>query len=512
MKIRPPSEDICLQCHVFKNQFKFNSKQAKAKIYDTDSDNEKEQDDRTVQMSNQVVTDEADVAENIILKAATHVRQTRSQRQLANLKIEQAKFTNDEVMAVMSQDQKVQTIIIDYCQNLNLPHLGEDQPGDAYYFSPMSIFCFGVCNAINNELTAYVYDESEGAKGGNNVASLVIDYVKTNFVHDDKAPMKELNIIMDNCAGQNKNRMVIRTAAYIMEAGMFSKVNLIFLIKGHTKNMCDRMFNTMKRNYARRNVYTKEETYRILDLEDSVEVVPAGGKFMDWDSEFDQIYKRPKSGTISKNHYFSFEYYHIDDMLLTTKVSYNSNITSTQKLVKIKKGWSVIDRQNYLATMKPSPLKKPGLSDQKQVHLYSKWRPLIPIEYQDISCPKPSDNVIERMKKDLKAKQELKEALLYDQSHINEPETRISQNAIRTKKKKKKDETNKKDDDLSEDFLLLTNDDEYVLTKKRAVVEKRLSGSSLVSCVQFLNDVEGLITQPPDPETINKDDKENLHI
>ncbi len=79
IKIRPPSEDICLQCHVFRNQFKFNTKQSKAKLYDADSDNDGIEDDKTVQLSNQVVTDEADVAENIILKAATHVRQTRSQ-------------------------------------------------------------------------------------------------------------------------------------------------------------------------------------------------------------------------------------------------------------------------------------------------------------------------------------------------------------------------------------------------------------------------------------------------
>ena len=85
----------------------------------------------------------------------------------------------------------------------------------------------------------------------NNVASLLIGFVQYNFVHDGEAPMRELNIIMDNCAGQNKNRMVICTAAYMMATGMFSKVNLIYLIKGHTKNMCDRMFNTMKRNYAK---------------------------------------------------------------------------------------------------------------------------------------------------------------------------------------------------------------------------------------------------------------------
>ncbi len=62
-----------------------------------DSDNDRTEDDKTVQLSNQVVTDEADVAENMILKATTHVKQTRSQWQLANLKIEQAKFTNDGV-------------------------------------------------------------------------------------------------------------------------------------------------------------------------------------------------------------------------------------------------------------------------------------------------------------------------------------------------------------------------------------------------------------------------------
>ena len=105
MKIRSPSEDICLQCHVFKNQFKFNSKQAKAKAYDNNSDDT--DDDETVQLSNQVVTNEADIAESIILKAVIHVRQTRSQRQLANLKIEQAIFTNNEDLSVLSQDQRV---------------------------------------------------------------------------------------------------------------------------------------------------------------------------------------------------------------------------------------------------------------------------------------------------------------------------------------------------------------------------------------------------------------------
>ena len=58
-------------------------------------------------------------------------------------------------------------------------------------------------------------------------------------------PMMELNIIMDNCAGQNKTRMVVRMAAYMLELKYFKNINLIFLVKGHTKNMRDRMFNSI---------------------------------------------------------------------------------------------------------------------------------------------------------------------------------------------------------------------------------------------------------------------------
>ena len=43
---------------------------------------------------------------------------------------------------------------------------------------------------------------------------------------------------MDNCSGQNKNQMVIKRAAYMVEAAMFQKVNLIFFNKrAHKKHV-----------------------------------------------------------------------------------------------------------------------------------------------------------------------------------------------------------------------------------------------------------------------------------
>ena len=67
--------------------------------------------------------------------------------------------------------------IVDSCQNLNLPHLGSEQPGDANYYSPLLIYTFGIWNSVTGHLHAYIYNKSEGSKGGNNVVFLIIDCV-----------------------------------------------------------------------------------------------------------------------------------------------------------------------------------------------------------------------------------------------------------------------------------------------------------------------------------------------
>ena len=52
------------------------------------------------------------------------------------------------------------------------------------------------------------------------------------------------------------------------------------------------------------------------------------------------------------------------------------------------------------------PLLEPasGMKEIKKVELYTKWRKLIPAPYQDVICPKPADEIINKVKKD-KAKQ-----------------------------------------------------------------------------------------------------------
>jgi hypothetical protein len=65
---------------------------------------------------------------------------------------------------------------------MGIPHIGGEQPGETYYFIPLSIYCFGVVNPLlpQDQLYANMYHEGQGQKGaGNNVASLIMKVLQT---------------------------------------------------------------------------------------------------------------------------------------------------------------------------------------------------------------------------------------------------------------------------------------------------------------------------------------------
>jgi hypothetical protein len=110
-------------------------------------------------------------------------------------------------------EKAIDCIVGNYCQNLALPYMGKHQPGETYYFSPLTVNCFGLANVGIDKalLTAYIYHKREGKKGGNNMASLVHRYLdESRWINRGQLTRKELNLVMDNCGRQNKNKYVIK--------------------------------------------------------------------------------------------------------------------------------------------------------------------------------------------------------------------------------------------------------------------------------------------------------------
>jgi uncharacterized membrane protein len=79
---------------------------------------------------------------------------------------------------------------------------------------------------------------------------------------------------MDNCGGQNKNNHVLILAPSLVELGFFKTVNMLFLIVGHTKNVCYRRFNNLKKVYNKSNVYTLHQAIEVLGRSKFVTVWP----------------------------------------------------------------------------------------------------------------------------------------------------------------------------------------------------------------------------------------------
>ena len=130
-----------------------------------------------------------------------HVKAFMDQRKYVKEKALEAK---EDLLNEIDWPERRYTFCGDYCQNMDLPHFGSEQPGETYYYSPLNISCFGLVDHSTDVLSAYVYSEAVGRKGGNNVASLIYKKLKDDgllSLAKEKGPGKQLTLIFDNCAG-----------------------------------------------------------------------------------------------------------------------------------------------------------------------------------------------------------------------------------------------------------------------------------------------------------------------
>ena len=85
--------------------------------------------------------------------------------------------------------------------------------------------------------------------------------------------MPEIAILVDNCGGHNKNNVIIRFLNMITEGGLFGTATFHLYIKVHTKNDCDRAFNSLKVMYRKQNISTFEKCCEIFNTINNVEVI-----------------------------------------------------------------------------------------------------------------------------------------------------------------------------------------------------------------------------------------------
>ena len=121
--------------------------------------------------------------------------------------------------------------------------------------------------------------------------------------------------------------------------------------------------------------------------------------FYDCDS-FLNIYYRKSITEVSKYHWFYYSNNSKGIVIKRTTVR-KEDKGSGQRLVNYSRNASDLEIKKWKRTlMKIFSINETaqGISEIKQVELFTKWREFIPEEYRDIMCPNPDDDIIERIK------------------------------------------------------------------------------------------------------------------
>lgn len=369
--------------------------------------------------------------EQAMIRSAVHVWSARIQRKWYQ---EAAKRAQEDVEANKPHSQTERTYVVDYGQNMEMPVFNSQQAGCSYYYSPLTVNNCGVVDhahrypdgKVAEHMHAHVYTEDIGKKGSNNVVSLM----DKTFRHDNLLREDEcggtLNVFFDNCTGQNKNNTVLKYAVWLAEMKYFKKVNFIFLIVGHTKNAADRLFNALKFDYRKHDIYTVEDLLVKLDKSDSVSIYESTeNDFFDFTKYLDSYYK-DFSGLIQSNHVFSCENERVGNKLMVNIRESGLEQHPVKKYNVMRNAFP--ERKNY-TTLKEAidnrridmiasfaerleKLAPPGMNAYKQIELWKNYRLLVPtILHTNRLYRKPPDWVFAFVKNEKGDRKSLRENL-----------------------------------------------------------------------------------------------------
>ena len=133
-------------------------------------------------------------------------------------------------------------------------------------------------------------------------------------------------MITDNCPRQNKNNAVLQLANVLVDTDTFEHVALSYLIKGYSKNYCNRSFNLMKLKYHESNVHAKKKSLKVLGINVHITLVNSDPTFFKYCKiYFDIINKKHLSRTIVKTYLFNIEM--LNPTVVSTKNAANCKDT-----------------------------------------------------------------------------------------------------------------------------------------------------------------------------------------
>lgn len=105
----------------------------------------------------------------------------------------------------------------------------------------------------------YMWDESQAKRGANEVACCLLSFIRNRV----QAGIKDFRFWSDNCAGQNRNRIVFFMYMYASKTFNIDVCHR-FLEKGHTHNEADSVHSLIERTAKNKLIYVSDEWYTLV--------------------------------------------------------------------------------------------------------------------------------------------------------------------------------------------------------------------------------------------------------
>ena len=139
----------------------------------------------------------------------------------------------------MSLSTSPLVICIDFAKAIMTPKVSSQI---AYFKRKLKTRLLGIYVATITKMFACIWTENIGGKGPDQVISALHHLLLTSL--RDHTP--HLIIWSDNCPSEFKCNRLLFYAHWLVNTGVFDRIDLKFLVPGHTYGVCDRKFGNFE--------------------------------------------------------------------------------------------------------------------------------------------------------------------------------------------------------------------------------------------------------------------------
>ncbi|XP_073953172.1 uncharacterized protein [Choristoneura fumiferana] len=170
-----------------------------------------------------------------------------------------ARAIKDLDKAASQNDPSIITACFDMQKVLNCPH---GEVSVFYYKRRLNIYNLTVFDMANKLGFCYMWDETIGKKGANEIGSALFRFMRSNILAEG---VKHFRFWSDNCSGQNRNRIIFALYQYIIDHYNIESITHRFLEVGHTQNEGDSVHSVIERaSHKGRVIYTPQQWFNLI--------------------------------------------------------------------------------------------------------------------------------------------------------------------------------------------------------------------------------------------------------